>query len=88
MARNEYESRGEWSGFSVHEARTGWVIKLWSLVQGSRSGDVWLFPYSDRFPRGLDLGSAWNETMSMADAITMYADRKHAKCLRSGWIVQ
>ena len=40
-----YTVRGEWGGFTVRRARTGWVVEQWSAVQGSETGGRYLVAY-------------------------------------------
>lgn len=51
-----YEQRGEWAGFTVHEAGTGWVIEFWSAQQGQLTGQKLLLPYGFQdLQKGQDL---------------------------------
>ena len=40
-----YTVRGEWGGYTIRRARTGWVVEQWSAVQGSETGGRYLVAY-------------------------------------------
>ena len=52
---SNYECNGEWSGYTIWESAKGWIVETWSRVQGTLNGRMVLLPYSEDFPRGLDL---------------------------------
>jgi hypothetical protein len=82
---------GEWGGYTVREGLKGWVVEEWSLVQGQRSGWRALLPYSDDFPRDLDLARRRNDSpgsATEAEAILLAAHDPGVRILRRGRIVQ
>jgi len=85
-----YEKKGEWNGYTVHGAATGYVVDFWSREQGARDGMRVLVPFGQEFPKGMDLADAWNETTCGGDAIARAAGVRAAgaKMLRRGNIVQ
>ncbi len=83
---NTFERKGEWAGYSVHEAPTGFVVDFWSRVQGENDGGRYLVPFSERFPKGLDLTAMWNESTTNGEAIAQIG-LETARTLRRGQIV-
>jgi len=64
-----FERGSEWGGYSIHPARTGWIVSQWSLVQGTINGRVTLHAYTERFPRGADLDRRWNDYVVTGEAL-------------------
>ena len=69
MSTNTYKRNGEWSGYSIHEAATGFVVDFWSRVQGQRDSLRFLVPYTAQFPKGLDLAAMWNDSTTNGEAL-------------------
>jgi len=68
-----YYIDGEWGGYSVSPARTGWVVRRWSRESRTRTGRVVLVRYCEDFPRSLDLAGAWNRWMTAGERVYLAA---------------
>src|SRR4030042_52714 len=62
-----YESRGEWSGYTVREGLKGWIVEMWSAVQGQHSGGRYLVAYCQEWPRATKLDALRNDSPGAAD---------------------
>lgn len=82
-----YERNGEWAGYTIRTAKTGWIVETWSREQGAMSGVRTLLPYSPMFPADMDLGGLWNDCTSNADAIVRVAGDGGGRTLRRGVVV-
>ena len=87
MPKNIYQSNGEWSGFSVRQSCTGYVVNGWSRIEGERDGWRALLPFSADFPVDMELSAKWNDSFENGFAIGMVA-RHRGRMLRKGTIVQ
>jgi len=86
-----YEKHYEWSGFSVHPARTGWVVDQWSLVQGTRRRVKLLLPYRESLYKDpdTDLHKEHNELCTIGEFLRIEAwNSNSTQCLFRGDIVQ
>ncbi len=89
-----YENNGEWSGWSVHSARTGWVLEQWSRFQGDLSGRKILIPYGKGWERGADLHRTYTTKdggeFTLAEYIFYSVSDQHitAKVIRRGEVVE
>ena len=94
----EYERKGEWSGMTIHEARTGWVVEWESRIQGDKSDGLRvLIPYESKpggYERGADLAAPHSEMCTIGEWIAEWAEgERHgleglAITLRNGVKVQ
>ena len=65
-----YERQSEHAGYTIHEARTGWVCENWSRYQGTYTGRRMLVPFGFRgIQRGADLSAAWNDIYTVGEII-------------------
>ena len=91
-----YERNHEHAGYTIHEARTGWVIEHWSRYQGTSTGDRWLVPYGTLgFQRGEDLDANWNDLYTPGEALwdlvrdhRAYDDTYGIRCLDRGTVLR
>ena len=82
-----YERNGEWGGFEITEAKTGWAITSWSRRQGDMDGKKVLVPFGTwGFTKGQDLSADHNGWMDVGEAMKgMAGDNPEAvKVLRKG----
>lgn len=82
-----YERNGEWSGYEIIEANTGWVITTWSREQGGINGRKILIPFGTwGFQKGQNLSEDYNGWMDIGEAMkSMAGDNPEAvKVLRKG----
>lgn len=82
-----FERKGEWSGYTVSTAATGYVVDYWSRVQGETDGLRLLVPYSETFPQAMDLDGMWNDATRNGEAVATLGQH-NAKTLRKGHKVQ
>jgi hypothetical protein len=82
-----YYKHGEWSGFTIHPSKTGWIIDSWSRIQGEMTDTKTLVNFDDQFPKDMDLFDVWNDTMFNGDALSYYG-QSNGKILRKGFIVE
>jgi hypothetical protein len=84
---NQAASSGEWGGWSVREAGTGWVVEIESRITGTISGSRILVPYrlSD-VARGEPLDAARNEYGTTHAQAVVHQARTDERCrvLRRG----
>lgn len=73
-----YERNGEWGGYKITEAKTGWVVEFWSREQGAPDGLKVLVPYGAYgYQKGQDLNAMHNDYTQAGEVIAEYA--KNAK---------
>lgn len=90
---NTYARNDEWSGFSIHKARTGFVVDCWCRIQGSPTEDKYLLPYESSaaggYEKNVDFESPHNEYMTVGEFLGNYALRWNpgVRVLRKGHIV-
>ncbi len=88
---DKYERKGEWGGYTITKAPTGFVVERWSARQGELTGDKYLAPYdvAGTYSRDVDLSSMHNEGVTVGDYIyEMTMTDPDAKVLRKGRILQ
>lgn len=69
-----YERNGEWGGYKITEAKTGWVLTTWSRRQADLNGQKVLIPYGVwDYQQGQDLSVKHNEFCDVGEAIFEYA---------------
>lgn len=74
MTEALYEQGDREAGYSIHEARTGWVITYHSRYQGTRDGEQLLAPYGSLgLSRGTDLTADWNDLMTNGEVLARWA---------------
>lgn len=88
-----YERSGEWSGYKIRKAPTGFVLEFWSRVQGTLTDDKYLLPYGKAaggYGQDADLDARHNDLVTVGQFLAEYQLREnpHAKILRKGHIVQ
>ena len=86
-----YEKNGEWGGYKITEAKTGWVVTTWSRIQGCNDGFKALVPYGVwDYQKGQDLSAMHNEIMEVGSALADYAvaGENKTKILEHGEIVR
>lgn len=93
---DRWTRKGEWSEVEISRAKTGYVVRFTSRIQGERTGRDVLVPYSvDCFDAGADLDRRWNAHMVLGEAIISEAKAAGlgspyctARLLRRGEVVR
>lgn len=91
-----YERNSEHAEYSIHCARTGWVLEHHSRYQGTSTGDRWLIAYGTKgIDHEADLGSAWNDTYTIGEILfgltcdsRRYGMEKGVRCLDRGTVLR
>lgn len=88
-----YERKRQWTGVTIHKAKTGFVVEFRSQIQGTRSGDKYLIPYGEAaggYDETADLWEARNEFYDIGQYLAEFAIMENPKVrtLRKGDIVQ
>lgn len=87
-----YERRGEWGGYTITKAPTGFVVSCWSARQGELTDAKYLLPYgklAGGYGRDADLNALHNEGMTVGDYLHSVAtETEGVRMLRMGRIVQ
>jgi len=72
-SKKPYFVDGDFGGYTVREAKTGYSVTFWSRIQGHADGRKILVPYTLQRPRGMDLAAKWNEHTTNGQAVAEYA---------------
>lgn len=84
-----WERKTEWTAVKIRSGKAGWVVEMWSAIQGEMTGRRVLVPYSDDLPRGADLSGAWNDYTDRGGYLLMRAHEDPAcRVLAKGRKVQ
>ena len=70
-ARQVYERRDEWGGYTVTEGTRGWIVEVWSARAGERTGWRACVTYGAPFARALQLDgpvSDYREGVAVTEA--------------------
>ena len=86
-SKARWVKKGEWSSVEITRARTGFLVRFLSQIQGERNGRWMLLPYSDSRPKGLDLDAPWNDLHSNGDRVWILA-RDYGVVIRHGDVVR
>jgi hypothetical protein len=82
---NAYKHDGEWTSFTIHESRTGWVVNYSTGISGCITGWRTLVPYGFRgYQRGQDLQAMHNESTGVWEVILW----GNGRILRKGQVVR
>lgn len=82
---NTYKHDGEWTSFTIHEAKTGWVVNYSTRIIGGLTGWRTLVPYGFRgYLRGQDLAGMHNESTGVWEVILW----GNGRTLRKGEVVR
>jgi hypothetical protein len=83
--KKEYTKDGQWSGYTIHEAPTGWVYEQWSRTVDARDDERVLVPYgTGGYRQGQDLDTAHNEHTTIGEYIAYMAAKGQGTILRHG----
>jgi len=89
-----YTRDGEWGGYTIRAAATGWIITTWSRRTGEWTDSKYLLPYGTLgMSHSTDLAAPWNAIYTngetLRDALTHDAGSQPvARTLRKGHRVQ
>lgn len=88
MKMKKYERKGEWSGYTLSEAKTGWVYTQWSRTVDAFDGLKSILPYGfGGYNQGQDLRAAHNDFMDVGDFLAQAA-KDSGKILNHGYKVR
>ncbi len=76
-----YEKNGEWSGYSITKSDKGFVVTLWSRIQGGIDGAKYLYQFDNTFTSETELSAQWNEGMTYGEYLgqSVYDQYNQAK---------
>jgi len=86
-----YEKNGEWSGYSIQESETGWIIEGWSRVQGCTTDYKYLLPYENMdYKQGTDLHQEHSNFFDVGEYLFEMCKSNYVKykVLNEGYKVQ
>ncbi len=83
----------EYGGYSVKAANLGWVVKTWSRISGTLTGCRYHVRYGAMYNmaplhKSDCLTDAWNESMSIGDAVATTATGGNCHVIKRGTVVQ
>lgn len=80
-----YKRNGEWTSYTIHEARTGWVYAQSSRSVDALNGLRILLPYgTGGYKRGQNLMAPHNEGMEVGEWLAQIARDGSGRILRRG----